>query len=1491
MQHQDLLNLFQRAPLNQQSDISQPGPERDAQQPQAPPEAQVGGSKDIESLFRNLAPNPPAASTSIVNSPPESTISLSSATSGNTDRQAALLSLLGTVGVPSPTPPTAPQQSGANNQPSAPNQQQGKLLLEQLVGGPTSSIPAPATQSQAPAPSSQPFPLSQQPQFQSQSQAPSSMPTSHSQPPPATHGQPMNLGALTSGHISEHEAAENQRKALFDYVSPYDAFPAPPSQFTSTQQPGNSSTNAQPSAPPATTAVVSPPKKKPVPVYNPSPAPASAPGSPHITSQQSFQRRHTPSPEPPQYNMYQQGHVDISEREGYSDNQYNAPQRQGSVSNNEPAEDTRSNASQPIGIQHGPLPPIPNNQRASPQYQQRPLQQQGQVQVQEPLASPPTRPAHPNPNQSHRQSPPPTQRQHEFTQQQAQAPRGRGSPASLRQGGQQAARDGAGSPSGNSNGSAVNGKRTSKQTYGQQQAQAPQQQQSQQRGTPSPSQHSLITIDVTAPLVSTLAAPDAVSITPIALLKLEPTYTPGTTIGVANFIAYSMSRGRIRLIGRQTGERALLKLPATFPSNAQVQDMVISGTKLACVSNDGGLVVWDIPGDIEDDAAAVSRIILHVPPQPNAPGFRVVKWHPKQAGMLAVASEKEIYLLNIDEAYQVFGSEGVSQEELSRVSKVFSIPSPLVSFTFDVPQIALASISIDSTITLWSIKDKMPFWSGRVHGEGYPSSIDFLDGGLVVGRNQGNVIQLLPVMSTTVLSTIKFVFASSGGAPQGSNGPKAAVESQELMFGHLCYDSASKILWVANSARNSLFAVKMGVDETPVPPTQTQTAEPTSPTMRPAFDQIVEFPCSMPTINLTVVPAEALEEGGSNWTRDPSLAVSAFCVHAGGVDQINIAQDAYDDSSAKTASKLPNVAYGALALGPDRRGSGQSQTSVGPQAQQQQPLPPQQQRPEPYNAQSASYAGPSQQQIPANMPAYGNQPEPMGSYEPTAAPIAAPSTTQAQAGVKKGKDISSGKQQSSWKASPSGSAAESVGPKADTRDNDALAAGLTKEIRKVEENLSTRIGRLISKELDKQQKNLEDVRHADQTADFERQEKILKLISTELTKNTTRVVETAVKNVIQNSVLPALETVTRREVKVALDTQISKGLSDSMKQTLPVEIEKLLLRPDVSNNVARTFSSAITPLIERNVKEMINKSLVPAYTEATSAMQQEIVQEVMGQVGQIKKEIATWQNESIKGTHNLIRDMDQTIRGLTEQVRTLAMQVQAVSSARSATPRTETTAVEYPQHLRQAPTTSAPPTSSFMGYTPQQQNSWGHPPMNSQPVQSPLGPLLPPPTMAPVPPAPAQSLPPAPQRVESTPQRSEDWDSTFLNTLGQNDHKQIRELLSRTPPDSVFPVGQVSPLSQTVILALIHRLALSLTELSPADDAFKTTLWWLQRCAYSLNPNDNVIAPYIGRVLQTAQNTLNTTVQRLNVLPGGPSPAETSSMVGQIQQTLSNLMT
>jgi hypothetical protein len=71
-----------------------------------------------------------------------------------------------------------------------------------------------------------------------------------------------------------------------------------------------------------------------------------------------------------------------------------------------------------------------------------------------------------------------------------------------------------------------------------------------------------------------------------------------------------------------------------------------------------------------------------------------------------------------------------------------------------------------------------------------------------------------------------------------------------------------------------------------------------------------------------------------------------------------------------------------------------------------------------------------------------------------------------------------------------------------------------------------------------------------------RQEQIIKLISTELTRNTTRVVEVAVKAEIQNSVLPAIEAVARSEIKSVASGQLSKGFGDSLKQvSLPSRIQ------------------------------------------------------------------------------------------------------------------------------------------------------------------------------------------------------------------------------------------------------------------------------------------------------------------------------------------------
>jgi hypothetical protein len=57
-----------------------------------------------------------------------------------------------------------------------------------------------------------------------------------------------------------------------------------------------------------------------------------------------------------------------------------------------------------------------------------------------------------------------------------------------------------------------------------------------------------------------------------------------------------------------------------------------------------------------------------------------VKWHPKQYNTVAVASENDIYVLNILEAANFFEGEPIMQSDLHRFVQSFRMPA--VSYKF-----------------------------------------------------------------------------------------------------------------------------------------------------------------------------------------------------------------------------------------------------------------------------------------------------------------------------------------------------------------------------------------------------------------------------------------------------------------------------------------------------------------------------------------------------------------------------------------------------------------------------------------------------------------------------------------------------------------------------------------------------------------------------------------------------------------------------------------
>ncbi|KAH9854093.1 hypothetical protein C2E23DRAFT_82041 [Lenzites betulinus] len=945
------------------------------------------------------------------------------------------------------------------------------------------------------------------------------------------------------------------------------------------------------------------------------------------------------------------------------------------------------------------------------------------------------------------------------------------------------------------------------------------------------SQGQTIVFDVTLPLEEIQAPRDAVKSTAIALVKVDSTFLPGTTIGATQWVAYAMTKGRLRVISRSSGDRTLLFLPsAVFPPTTSVSDMSVHGDRLAGVTSDGGLVVWELPNVITDDVPGT--VMLCIYPQGDLEPLHSVKWHPQQPDLVAVASDTNVYLVNVVDAAKTFRGEPTSQLDLNEVAHVFSSPSPIVAFDFDVSRNALAMISEDSTLMMWNIRDKLPFWSHKIRGDDVPSSLTFVDGGVIIGRKKGTIFQLLPVMGRQVLSTIKFV---------------SGEQEDPQMFGHVNYDSRIQTLWIANNRRESMIAFKLNFDPSTPSPGGEEGGR------GAYFEQVVEFSGPKPTIHFVILTADADPHGDEAHAAcvaakvpPGELALVGFSVHSSGVDQVLIRKEWYNAALAGTPARFP--AY----------------HSIEPRAPRQQPLP-------------VSHVLQAIQQ-PAN-PAPMNVPVQRVKTPPSEEVDAEASAQEGGRGAKgknnKGKNVG-------WKDKD-----EKVEKKPELDYSSDLGITLSKEIKKSEESLHGRLGRLISKELEKQHQRLEEVRQSEQAADFIRQEKILKLISTELTKNTTRVVEMAVKSEVQNSVLPSLENITKMEVKAALSNQIAKGVSEAMKMSLPSEIERVLIRPEMATQVARAFSANVMPVIERQVKESLASNMSPQ-----SVMYQELSKEVRVDILNLKKEVLTWQNEALRSQESVIRELEQTVRALSDQVKFLSMNTSSsnfghpMQNRNSPGPSSNNNMLPPSQlsHMLQQSNLPPPPQSY-------QQHTFQQPPQQQQ-QQPPAmhGPWFGPNIAAPQASHPT-APPPLPQQgpmSRATPPasgQSEEWDDAYLLVLGSQDTRQLRELLARSNPDVVMPLNGPIPLSQAVTLTLIHRLSNIICETPPVDELFKVSLWWLQRAATVLNTSDPLISPYVSRVMPNVLQILRMTKQRLAILPGLPS-SDAPRTLSEIQEIL-----
>jgi hypothetical protein len=366
----------------------------------------------------------------------------------------------------------------------------------------------------------------------------------------------------------------------------------------------------------------------------------------------------------------------------------------------------------------------------------------------------------------------------------------------------------------------------------------------------------------------------------------------------------------------------------------------------------------------------------------------------------------------------------------------------------------MATISEDSTLTIWNINDSLPFASQKIYGDDVPSSLTFVDGGIVIGRRNGTVFQLLSVTTKTVLSTVKFV--------------NSAQEDPD-MFGHISYDSRIQTLWIANSRRESLVALKIHMEPF---------FDGGEEVVRGYIEQVAEFSGIKPTIHFVILTADSDPHGDEAHAAciaakiaPTELALVAFSVHSTGVDQILIRKEWFDTALAQADSKfplempavppppLPASVIGGSAASSPVVGGPELATNIGNKSSRQPlPLPPS--------------AGPQSQQ-PNIPPPFGGSLGTGGNGPPPAVIRGrTPPSEEVENDLSEGRN---GDQRSvrggglkgknvNWKEREESSKDRDKAGKA----TDAAITDLTLGMKKMEDSLHNKIGKLIGKEMEKQ---------------------------------------------------------------------------------------------------------------------------------------------------------------------------------------------------------------------------------------------------------------------------------------------------------------------------------------------------------------------------------------------------------------------------------------
>jgi phosphoglycolate phosphatase-like HAD superfamily hydrolase len=243
--------------------------------------------------------------------------------------------------------------------------------------------------------------------------------------------------------------------------------------------------------------------------------------------------------------------------------------------------------------------------------------------------------------------------------------------------------------------------------------------------------------------------------------------------------------------------------------------------------------------------------------------------------------------------------------------------------------------------------------------------------------------------------------------------------------------------------------------------------------------------------------------------------------------------------------------------------------------------------------------------------------------------------------------------------------------------------------------VSSELAKTLNKEITDLYRRIDEDKRIQQAAGDAKQDAILRLLSSTLTDNVEQVIGRIVMTNIQQSVLPAISSVTSAAVERKLGESVSRSLAATLPAELhaivPEAVKKIFGQPEFMARIGEAISRPLAYSMEQEISKTICRSLLPAFKQLSDETTSKLV-----------ADFDRKHNETIQALERVHVQDTQRIDQLTNTVKSLVDVVQAMAKSQAEfQDQVQRAQAEYVQAYEQtgepepaprAPTPPPPPT-------------------------------------------------------------------------------------------------------------------------------------------------------------------------------------------------------